>query len=400
VPEGRGDGAWLPAAGLQGPLAGTRVLDFSRVLAGPFATMLLGDLGADVIKVESPAGDATRGWGPPFVGDTAVYYLTANRNKRSVCLDLTDERDRAAARALAGEADVLVENFRSGRAASFGLAYEDVSLVNPRCVYCSITGFGSGSARAGEPAYDLVVQAIGGIMGVTGAEGEPPVKVGVATADLVTGLYATSAVLAALLERGRTGAGRRIEVALMDAQVATLANQAMNWLAAGVNPGRLGSDHPNVAPYGAYATATDYVVVAVGNDRQFAQLAGAVGRPAWSHDERFATNSARVAHRALLREELQEVLRGRPAEEWLAVLRESGVPCAPVRDVAGVFADPEVRERVVRSVEHPVLGRVPQVLSPFRFDGVPTAITQPPPGLGDHTAEVLAHLGAAREGER
>jgi crotonobetainyl-CoA:carnitine CoA-transferase CaiB-like acyl-CoA transferase len=394
--EAGGGGAWPSVESPDGPLAGLKVLDLSRVLAGPFATMLLGDLGADVVKVESPGGDVTRHWGPPFVGDTAVYFLTTNRNKRSVVLDLTQPDDRAAALRLAATADVVVENFRPGGAARFALAYADVRAVNPRCVYCSITGFGTGSEREDEPAYDLVVQAAGGMMGVTGVDGTPPVKVGVATADLLTGLYASTAILAGLSERERTGAGVDIEVPLMDAQVAGLGNQALNWLAAGLNPSRLGSDHPNVAPYGAYATGSSYVVVAVGNDAQFAQLAAAVGRPEWLQDPRFATNRARVANRAALRDELQSVLDLRPADEWLAVLRAAGVPCGPVRDVAGVFADPEVRARTVRSVPHPTLGEVPQVLSPFRFRGRPTEVRMAPPELGQHTDEVLSRLTEAR----
>jgi crotonobetainyl-CoA:carnitine CoA-transferase CaiB-like acyl-CoA transferase len=395
-----GNGRWPAADGLRGPLAGVKILDLSRVLAGPWATMVLGDLGADVIKIESPDGDVTRIWGPPFVESTAVYFLSANRSKRSVVLDLATEAGRATALALAAEADVVIENFRAGGAAKFGLAYDDVRALNPACVYCSVTGFGAGSPREQEPAYDLVVQAIGGMMGVTGVEGEPPVKVGVATADLFTGLYATSAILAALLERTATGAGRQIEVALIDAQLASLANQALNWLAAGFNPPRLGSDHPNVAPYGAYDTGTDHIVVAVGNDRQFGELADALGHPAWVGDPRFASNEARVAHRDELRAELQAVLRTRTADAWLAELRARGVPCGPVRDIAAVFADPDVQARSVRTVADSAIGPVPQVLSPFRFDGEPTPITQPPPGLGEHTAEVLAHLDTTEGGSR
>ncbi|HWK26888.1 MAG TPA: CoA transferase [Solirubrobacter sp.] len=383
---------WPAPGGGEGPLAGLKVLDLSRVLAGPFATMLLGDLGADVLKIESPSGDVTRHWGPPFVGDTAVYYFTTNRNKRSVVLDLTREQDRAAALELAGEADVVVENFRPGGAARFGLAYADVQARNPGCVYCSITGFGTGSAREDEPAYDLVVQAAGGMMGVTGVDGAPPVKVGVATADLLAGLYATTAIVAGLHERNRTGVGTDVEVSLMDTQVAGLANQALNWLAARLNPSRLGSDHPNVAPYGAYATGSSYIVVAVGNDAQFAQLAAALDRAAWVDDPRFATNRARVANRAALRDELQSVLELRSADEWLARLRAARVPCAPVRDVAAVFADEEISERVVRHVPHPTLGEIPQVLSPFRFRGRPTEVRGAPPALGQHTDEVLSSV--------
>jgi glutaryl-CoA transferase len=399
-------GVWPPLDGLRGPLAGLKVLDLSRVLAGPWATMVLGDMGADVIKVESALGDATRGWGPPFVDGTAVYYLTANRNKRSVVLDLADPADREIARALAAGADVLVENFRSGRAARFGLAYEDLQALNPSCVYCSITGFGTGSSREDEPAYDLVVQAVGGMMGVTGVDGEPPVKVGVATADLLAGLHASSAILAALHERGRTGVGRRLEIGLLDTQIAGLANQALNWLAAGYNPPRLGSDHPNVAPYGAFATGTRHIVVAVGNDRQFAQLADALGCGHWLDDARFSSNGDRVANREALRAELEECLRQDSAEGWLARMRERRVPCAPVLDVAEVFEDTDVRERTVTTVESSTYGVVPQVQSPIRIDGEATPNMYAPPGLGEHTADVVQqvqrhirlHSEAARDG--
>jgi crotonobetainyl-CoA:carnitine CoA-transferase CaiB-like acyl-CoA transferase len=385
-------GVWPTLPGLSGPLAGLKVLDLSRVLAGPWATMVLGDMGADVIKVESASGDATRGWGPPFVNGTAVYYLTANRNKRSVVLDLSDSADRDVARALAAQADVLVENFRSGRAGRFGLSYEDLQGINPRCVYCSITGFGSGSSREDEPAYDLVVQAIGGMMGVTGVDGEPPIKVGVATADLLAGLHASSAILAALFERDRTGVGRRLEVGLLDTQIAGLANQALNWLAAGYNPPRLGSDHPNVAPYGAFSTRTRHIVVAVGNDRQFAALAAVVGCPHWLDDDRFSSNADRVANRETLRAELEEHLRKEPAELWLARMRERSVPCAPVLDVAEVFEDTEVRDRTVTTVASSVFGAVAQVQSPIRIDGEPTPNMYAPPGLGEHTADVVEHV--------
>jgi crotonobetainyl-CoA:carnitine CoA-transferase CaiB-like acyl-CoA transferase len=354
--------------------------------------MILGDMGADVVKVESPAGDGTRRWGPPFVEETAAYYLAANRNKRSVVLDLSLESDRGVARRLAEHADVLVENFRPGRAAAFGLGYEDVSMLNDRCVYCSITGFGAGTRREAEPAYDLVVQAIGGMMGVTGVEGEPPVKVGVATADLLAGLYASTAILGALTERGQTGMGRQVEVALIDTQVAGLANQALSWLAAGSNPRRLGSDHTNVAPYGAFATSTGYIVIAVGNDRQFAELASVVGHPEWASDGRFVSNPARVTNRETLRAEIERQLRRLPAETWLSEMRAQGVPCAPVLDVAGVFEDPEIRERTVATIPRTPFGPLPQVRSPFRFGGRPSENLYPPPTLGEHTEEVRRHL--------
>lgn len=369
-----------------------KVLDLSRILAGPWATMLLGDLGADVIKVEPPAGDATRSWGPPFIGETAVYYLTANRNKRSLVLDLAIEDDRRIARALAAEADVVVENFRGAGARRFGLAYEDLRAVNPECVYCSISGFGAGTRREAEPAYDLVVQAFGGIMGITGTADAPPVKVGVAVADLMAGLYASSAILAAVHERSRTGNGRHVEVTLLDTQVATLANQALNWLVAGYNPIRLGSDHPNVAPYGAFATSTGYIVIAVGSDRQFAGLAAVLGHADWAEDPRFATNAERMAHRAILRQEVELLLSERAAEDWLKEMQERGVPCAPVLDVAEVFADPEIRGRMVTELPESAFGPIPQVRSPLRIDGHALPNMAAPPALGEHTAEIVEHV--------
>jgi glutaryl-CoA transferase len=379
----------------EGPLAGLRVLDLSRVLAGPFATMLLGDLGADVIKIESPEGDCTRHWGPPFIGDTAAYYFAANRNKRSVVLDLKSKGDLAVVWRLTAAADVVIENLRSDSAARLRLDYDQIVRRNRDCVVCTISGFARGSAREADPAYDVVVQAAGGMMGITGIEGMPPVKVGVAIADLMAGLYATTAILAALRGRDEGRGGVHIEVPLLDVQIAGLVNQSMNWLAAGVNPGRMGSDHPNVAPYGAYATKTGYIVVAVGTDPQFARLARSVARPEWCTDPRFATNVERVARRDEMRSTLEMVLSDKSAAEWIAILREAGVPCAEVRDVAQVFADGDVTQRLVRTVSHPRLGDLPQVLSPIRLDGHPPEIRLAPPDLGEHTEEVLATLAAS-----
>jgi crotonobetainyl-CoA:carnitine CoA-transferase CaiB-like acyl-CoA transferase len=350
--------------------------------------MLLGDLGADVIKVEPPDGDSTRHWGPPFVGDTAAYYLAANRNKRSVVLNLKDPGDLAIVQRLVGAADVVVENLRTDSAARFGLSYEEIARRNEQCVVCTITGFARGSEREHDPAYDLVVQAAGGMMGITGIEGMPPVKVGVATADLMAGLFASTAIVSALLGRDARGRGCHIEVPLMDVQVASLANQGLNWLAGGLNPERMGSDHPNVTPYGAYATEDGYIVVAVGTDAQFKDLGHAIGRPELGEDPRFATNTARIERRAELRSALESVLVTRPGAKWIEVLRAAGVPCAPVRDVAEVFTDPDVAGRLVRFVQHPRLGEVPQVLSPIRLDGESLPIVLPPPDLGADTAAV------------
>jgi crotonobetainyl-CoA:carnitine CoA-transferase CaiB-like acyl-CoA transferase len=403
----RSGSAWPAGEKLEGPLTGVKVLDLSRVLAGPWATMVLADMGADVIKIEPPEGDPTRSWGPPFVGETAVYYFSANRNKRSVVLDLTQAEDCEVARALSAEADVLVQNFRPGRAARFGLSYEDIRTVNLGCIYCSVTGYGSGTSQQDQPAYDLVVQAVGGMMGVTGIEDQPPVKVGVATADLLTGLYASTAILGVLAERARTGKGRQIEVPLIDTQIAGLANQALNWLAAGLNPVRLGSDHPNVAPYGAFVTGTGDIVIAIGNDRQFASLAEVVNHPEWVDDARFAHNSSRVANRALLRAELEATLRMRSSTDWLSDMRHRDIPCGPVRDVAEVFEDQELYERMVVHVQDSSGRTVPQVRSPFRFDGRPSGNMTAPPTLGQDTDNVVGHVkrtlngdGRAYRGER
>jgi crotonobetainyl-CoA:carnitine CoA-transferase CaiB-like acyl-CoA transferase len=370
-----------------------RVLDLSRVVAGPYAAMLLGDLGADVIKVEHPDGDETRRWGPPFRGGTAAYFLAVNRNKRGITADFRDPEDNALVRRLADQAQIVIENFRPGSLANVGLDYETLRMTNPRLVHCTITGFPSDGPHRTRPGFDLVAQAMGGLMSVTGDAGGRPVKVGVPTADLTTAMHATVAVLAALYERDRTGLGRLVEVALIDAQVSALANQAMNWLLGGIDPQRMGSDHPNVAPYRAFQTATGDIVVAVGNDNQFASLCIAIERPTWASDPRFRTNTARLEHRVLLDAELEPLFASAGRDEWLALLDSHDVPCGPVRSVAEVFADPDVTDRLVRSTHSFVMGDVPQVLSPFRFDGQYPVISLPPPGLGEHDAAIREASG-------
>jgi crotonobetainyl-CoA:carnitine CoA-transferase CaiB-like acyl-CoA transferase len=383
---------WLAAPCPPGPLQGVRVLDLSRVMAGPYASMILGDLGADVIKVEQLSGDETRRWGPPFVGSTAAYYFSANRNKRSIVLDLKQDGDRRVARELAKRADVVIENFMPGAAQRFGLAYEDLQADNPSCVYCSVSGFGHGTPLERRKGYDLLMQAIGGMMSVTGQEDGPPAKVGVPISDLAAGLFGAIGVLGALVDRERTGRGRHVEIALLDAQVALLSNQAMNWLLAGLNPTRMGSDHPNVAPYGSFRTRTIAIVVGAGTDAQFQDLCRALHRESWITDPRFATNSARVANRQELRGELQDVLAEQPAAHWLKVLDHAGVVCGPIRSVPEVFEDPHVRDRMVASAPHPELGMVEQVVSPIRFDGQKAAVGQAPPPLGAHTDAIRRHL--------
>jgi crotonobetainyl-CoA:carnitine CoA-transferase CaiB-like acyl-CoA transferase len=374
-----------------GPLEGLVVADLSRVLAGPFATMLLGDLGADVIKVEHPdGGDETRAWGPPFHGEHSTYYLAVNRNKRSVALDLKTDAGRRAARALAARSDVLVENFKAGAAERLGLGYEEVARDNPGLVWCSISGFGRG-AGAELPGYDFLVQAMSGLMSITGPAGGEPTKVGVALVDVLTGLYATTGILAALQERARTGLGQRVEVSLLGSALASLVNQASSFLCTGTPPRAMGNRHPSITPYETLATADRPLVVAVGNDGQFARLCRAIGTDELAADPRFATNADRVANRDELAALLEEALAARGAADWVAILAQAGVPCGLVNDVGEAFA---LAERLGLG---PVAdaGGSPQVASPIGLSATPVSYRLAPPALGQHTAEVLAWLATA-----
>ena len=373
-----------------GPLAGVRVLDLTRILAGPLSTMLLSDLGADVVKVESPGqGDETRRWGPPFTPDGVTsYFLAVNRNKRSVTLDLADEDAGAVARGLAASADVVVDNFLPGRLQRFGLDPATIRASNPGAITATITGFATGSTREGQPGFDLLAQAMGGMMAVTGQPDGPPQKVGVAIADVLCGLHLTSAILAALVERERTGQGRHVEVALLDAQIASLANLSSAWLNAGATVTRRGDHHPSVAPYGSFATADGRLVIAAGNDQQFVRLVEELDVPELATDPRFATNRARVDHRDELTPLLEERLGMLARDEAIERLVAAGVPVGPINEVAEVFDDPDVRARLVREIDG-----VQQVLSPARFDGVSPTVRAAPPSLGQHTDEVLDALG-------
>jgi crotonobetainyl-CoA:carnitine CoA-transferase CaiB-like acyl-CoA transferase len=395
-----------PAAGRPGPLGHLRVLDLSRVLAGPWASQVLADLGADVVKVERPGeGDDTRRWGPPWLRDRAgaetaeaAYFLSANRGKRSVTIDLARPEGQALVRRLAARADVLLENFRVGGLERFGLGYADLAAENPGLVYCSITGFGQTGPYRHRAGYDFLLQGMGGLMSITGApDGAPgggPMKVGVAITDVLTGMYAATAVLAALAHRERSGRGQQVDLSLLDVQVAALANQAQAYLATGVAPGRLGNAHPSIVPYQAFAAADGHFVVAVGNDGQFGRLCEVLGRPALAADSRFATNAARVEHRAALLAILEPALASRPSSAWIAALEEAGVPCGPINDLRQVFEDPQVRHRGLRQeVDHPLAGRAALVASPIRLSGTPLAPPTAPPLLGQHTDEVLAELG-------
>ncbi|HVG64547.1 MAG TPA: CoA transferase [Actinomycetota bacterium] len=380
---------------MSGPLAGLLVADFSRVLAGPFATMLLGDLGADVVKVEHPdGGDETRAWGPPFHHDVSTYYLAVNRNKRSVALDLKDEQGRRAARALAGRADVLVENFKAGALERLGLGFEELGRDNPRLVWCSISGFGR-EAGAELPGYDFLVQAMSGLMSITGPPGGEPTKVGVALVDVLTGLYAFGGVLAALRERDRTGRGQRVEVSLLGSALASLVNQASSYLCTGRPPRAMGNRHPSITPYETLATADRPLVVAVGNDGQFARLCRVLGLPEAAADPRFATNADRVRHRDELAALLERALAARGAADWAADLTGARVPCGLVNDVGEAFALAE-RLGLGAVVE---AGGVPQVANPIRLPSSPASYRLAPPALGEHTAEVLRWLAALPPGD-
>ncbi|WP_153774195.1 CaiB/BaiF CoA-transferase family protein [Pseudomonas sp. MNR3A] len=385
-----------------GALSHLRVLDLSRVLAGPWSGQILADLGADVIKVERPdSGDDTRAWGPPFLRDArgentseAAYYLSANRNKRSVTIDFTQPEGQRLVRELAAKSDIVIENFKVGGLASYGLDYERLKAVNPRLIYCSITGFGQTGPYAKRAGYDFMIQGLGGLMSLTGRpedeQGAGPMKVGVALTDILTGLYSTVAILAALAHRDQSGDGQYIDMALLDVQVACLANQAMNYLTTGTPPKRLGNAHPNIVPYQDFPTADGDFILTVGNDGQFRKFAEVAGQPEWADDPRFATNKQRVAHRAELIPLIRQATVFKTTAEWVAELERAGVPCGPINDLAQMFQNPQVVARGLKvDVPHPLAGSVPQVASPIRLSETPVEYRRAPPLLGEHTEAVL-----------
>jgi crotonobetainyl-CoA:carnitine CoA-transferase CaiB-like acyl-CoA transferase len=377
------------------PLAGIRVLDLSRVLAGPYCTMLLADLGADVIKVERPgSGDETRTWGPPFAGGEATYYLSLNRGKRSVALDLTDPASRPAIARLIEAADVIVENFKTGGAAKLGVDYESVAQLRPDVVYCSITGFGSGREPRGRTGYDFVAQAESGLMSITGEVDGAPMKVGAAVIDVLTGTHAAAGILAALTARAQTGAGRRLEVSLLDTGLAGLVNVAQAALSTGAEAGRFGNAHPSIVPYEPYETADGWIAVAAPNDGLWRALCAALQRPDLASDERFASNAGRVEHRAEIARTLAETFRAHNAEQWLGCLGRHGVPAGKVRGVREAFeAAAAAGEPATIELPHPTIGRLIQVRSPIRLHPDVPAQPLPPPLLGEHTEAVLRELG-------
>ena len=388
-----------------GALSHLRVLDLSRVLAGPWAGQILADLGAEVIKVERPGnGDDTRAWGPPFLKDAygestgeAAYYLSANRNKQSVTIDFTKPEGQRLVRELAAKSDILIENFKVGGLKAYGLDYGSLKALNPELIYCSITGFGQTGPYAKRAGYDFMIQGLGGLMSLTGRpegdEGAGPVKVGVALTDILTGLYSTVAILAALAHRQQGGHGQHIDMALLDVQVACLANQAMNYLTTGVAAQRLGNAHPNIVPYQDFPTADGDFILTVGNDSQFRKFAEVAGRPEWSDDPRFASNKQRVANRAVLVPLIRQATVFKTTAEWVSQLEAVGVPCGPINDLAQVFADPQVQARgLSMQLPHALAGLVPQVASPIRLSETPVEYRNAPPLLGEHTQQVLERV--------
>ena len=387
---------------MTGALSGIRVLDLSRVLAGPWASQTLADLGAEVIKIERPgAGDDTRGWGPPFAKDEAgndtteaAYYLTANRGKKSLTVDITKPEGQEIVRNLAAQSDVVLENFKVGGLAKYGLDYTSLAKINAKLVYCSITGFGQDGPYKDRPGYDFMIQGMGGLMSITGAPDEAPggqpMKVGVAVADIFTGLYATIGILSALRHRDATGEGQHIDLALLDVQTAVLANQAMNYLTTGVAPGRLGNAHPNIVPYEAFPSADGYLILAVGNDSQFKSFCEVAGLNDLPADTRYATNRSRVANRETLVPMIRRAMVTKTTDEWIAVLEKANVPCGPINTLDRVFDNPQVQHRgMIRYLDHPVAGKVPTVANPIKFSKTPISGETSAPMLGQHSDEIL-----------
>ena len=377
-----------------GPFEGIRVLDLSQAATGPYCTMLLGDLGAEVIKVERPErGDDTRQWGPPFIEGESAYFLSLNRNKKSLSLNLKHPEGLKIALELARRSDVFVENFRPDTLERLGLGYQALSAMNPRLIYCSISAFGPTGPYRNYPGYDVIISALGGLMGITGEKDRPPCKVGVAVTDVSTGIMAQGAISAALYAREKTGKGQRIDLSLLETQVSVLINQASNYLLAGIIPQRAGSHHPSIVPYQAFKAKDIYVTVGAGNDELFRKLCNVLDIPELAEDTRFKTNPDRVKHRDALEEILQERLKTKTAAEWFQILSSAGVPCGPVNTLDRVFQDPQVLHRkMVEEIDHPRAGRIRLVGLPVKFTDTPAEIRTPPPVLGEHTQEVLQGL--------
>jgi crotonobetainyl-CoA:carnitine CoA-transferase CaiB-like acyl-CoA transferase len=376
-------------------LDGVLVVDLTRVLAGPYCTMMLGDLGADVIKIEEPRlGDDTRAWGPPFApGGESAYFLSANRNKRSLTLNLKTADGKEILRRLIARGDVLVENFRTGTLESWGLDYASLQSIRPGLIVCSITGYGQTGPYRERPGYDFIVQAMGGFMSLTGPEAGEPYRAGIAISDLGAGMFAASAILAALFARERTGEGQRIDISLLDTQVALLSYVASNYLISGQLPRRYGNGHPNLVPYQSFQASDGYFAFAAGNDSQWKRFCARVGKAEWADDPLFATNRARVENRDAVVEQLKDLFRTRPVQAWMELCESIGIPSAPINRMDGVFADPQVAARGMRTeVDHPTAGRVPMIGSPLCIPTSPTHVFRAPPTLGQHTQDVLVNV--------
>ncbi len=376
------------------PLQGIRVLDLSRVLAGPYCTMVLGDLGADVIKVEPPEGDETRGWGPPFAEGESAYYLCVNRNKRGIVINLKTDEGKKILCDLALRSDVLVENFRPGTLKKFGLDFETLHELNPKLIYCSITGFGQTGSMRDKPGYDFMIQALGGLMSITGEPEGEPMKTGVAIVDLFAGQNAIIAILAALQARTLTGKGQHLDISLFDSQLGWLANVASNYLISGKLPKRHGNAHPNIVPYQSFQASDGWFAIAVGNDKQFVALCKVIGKSELAIDPRFAKNSARVENRGELIPLLKSIFVTRSVSEWLSVLEQAEIPCGPIQNFEQVFSMSTVKEReMIVKMNHPTIGELPLVGSPLKMSDTPVEYRLPPPLMGEHTEEVLRELG-------
>lgn len=380
-------------------LAGVKVLDLTRVLAGPYCTMMLADLGADVVKVEAPGGsDETRAWGPPFQNDVSAYFLCANRNKRSLTVNLKTEEGREIIRTLVKEADVLIHNFKTGSMEKWQLDYENLKRINPRLVYCSITGFGETGPDRQLPGYDYIVQGLSGLMSITGTEESGPLKIGVAMVDILTGLYSTIAIEAALLERERSGLGQKIDMSLLDAAVGSLANVASNYLVSGEIPQKLGNNHPNIVPYSTFRTLDGDIIVAVGNNVQFSNLCGLLKIPDIAVHEKFHTNEARVKNRDELTPILETQMRRRSMDEWLQLFSENNIPCAPINTMDRVFKNPQIHAReMVVEMKHPQAGMIKLVGSPLKLSRSKVSMERHPPLAGEHTEEILQRAGFSAE---
>ena len=376
---------------MKGPLEGITVLDLTRVLSGPYCTMQLGDMGARVIKVEQPdRGDDTRGWGPPFIGGESAYFLSINRNKESLTLDLKHARSREVVDALLARADVLVENFRPGTMERLGLGYEQIASRFPRLVYCSISGFGQTGPRREEAGYDAVVQAEGGLMSITGAADGPAYRLGVAISDIVSGMFAVQGIAFALLARERTNKGQQVDIGMLEATAALLTYQAGIYFATGSTPGRMGNRHPTIVPYETFEAADGEFVIAVGNDEQWKRFCGVMGAKDLAADERFATNRGRVSHYTTLRPMLTERLRTRNRADWVSALRAAGVPCGSVRDIGEVLSDPHLDARnMIQALEHAAAGAIKVLGVPIKLSATPGEVRTPPPSLGEHTERIL-----------